>query len=59
MHLCDEVSSNFRLPVDEICLIPAIPLEEITTKFLQQLVDVNMRYRAFLSLNYFILLCMY
>lgn len=59
MHLYDEVSSNFRLPVDEICLIPAIPLEEITTKFLQQLVDVNMRYRAFLSLNYFILLCMY
>ena len=59
MHLYDEVSSNFRLPVDEICLIPAIPLEEITTKFLQQLVDVNMRYRAFLSLNNFILLCMY
>ena len=59
MHLYDEVSSNFRLPVDEICLIPAISLEDITTKFLQQLVDVNMRYRAFLSLNYFILLCMY
>ena len=59
MYLYDEVSSNFRLPVDEMCLIPAIPLEEITTKFLQQLVDVNMRYRAFLSLNYFILLCMY
>ena len=59
MHLYDEVSSNFRLPVDKICLIPAIPLEDITSKFLQQLVDVNMRYRAFLSLKYFILLCMY
>ena len=59
MHLCDEVSSNFHLPVDEICFIPAIPLEEITTKILQQLVDVTNRYRAFLSLNYFILLCMY
>ena len=59
MHLCDEVSSNFRLPVDEICLIPAIPLEEITTRFLHQLVDVTNRYRAFLSLNYFIILCMY
>ena len=30
MHLCDEVGFNFRLPVDEMCLIPAIPLDEIT-----------------------------
>lgn len=41
MHLCDEVGLSFHLPVDELNLISAVPLEEITARFLQQIVDAK------------------
>ena len=43
MHLCDEVCSSFTLPVEEMCLIPAIALDEIAVKLRQSLIDVNKR----------------
>ncbi len=56
MRLCDEVSFNYNLPVDEMCLISAIPLNEIMVK-MRNPVDVKIRYKVhfikkvFLSLN--------
>lgn len=50
-HLRDEYSS-FRIPVDELCLIPGIALDDISGKLRERMCNLTTRYRVELHVHY-------